>query len=173
MDPVVVVNENDEVVGTMPRGEAHKNGTPHRIAIVFVENEKGEILIQVRMSGTLDHSAAGHVDPGESYLVAAQRELMEELGIENIELISIGKGRSDEIGRKEKGDTELEHRIHVFEVFLCQAEPGVLSRDEVKSVYWANPEVVLEEMQESPEKFAGAFKVSLPIYLKWKASASH
>ena len=166
---VVTVNEKDEITGTMPRSEAHKNGTPHRIAIVFVDNEKDEILIQVRMSGTLDHSAAGHVDPGESYLEAARRELMEELGIKNINLVSIGKGRSDEIGRKERGDAELEHRIHVFEVFLCQAKPVELSPDEVKSVYWADPKTILKEMRNSPEKFAGAFKASLPIYLKWKA----
>ena len=43
---VVVVNEKDEVVGTMSWAEAHKNGTPHRTAVIYVENPKGEILVQ-------------------------------------------------------------------------------------------------------------------------------
>ena len=41
MSDVVVVNEKDEVIGTMPKKEAHKNGTLHRIAVVYVENTKG------------------------------------------------------------------------------------------------------------------------------------
>ncbi len=67
MDEVVVVNENDEIIGTMPKSEAHKNGTLHRIAVVYVENPKGKILVQHRADGYLDHSSAGHVDVGESY----------------------------------------------------------------------------------------------------------
>ena len=133
MNEVVTVNEHDEVAGTMLRSEAHKNGTPHRIAVIYVENDKGEILVQIRMSGTLDHSSAGHVDPGESYLQTAQRELKEELGIENVELVSIGKDRSDERNQK---DVKSEHVIHVFEVFLCKAQPKNLSEEEVKGVYW-------------------------------------
>jgi len=65
---IVVVNEKDEVIGVMSRAEAHKNGIPHRIAVIYVENQKGEILVQVRMTGRLDHSSAGHVDPGEEYI---------------------------------------------------------------------------------------------------------
>lgn len=165
MDNVVVVNDKDEVVGTMPRAEAHKNGAPHRIAVVYIENEKGQILIQVRMSGGLDHSSAGHVDPGETYLAAALRELKEELDIKKVKLVSIGKGISNEV----KQDTD-EHRVHVFEVFVCKANPGKLNTKEVKDVYWANPDDILQEMKDSPEdkRFTGGFRASLPIYLKYK-----
>ena len=31
--------------------------------------------------GLLDNSCSGHVDAGESYVVAAERELMEEIGL--------------------------------------------------------------------------------------------
>jgi isopentenyldiphosphate isomerase len=160
---VIVVNEKDEVVGTMPRAQAHKDGTPHRIVVVYVENPAGDILVQVRMSGRLDHSSAGHVDPGETYLDAARRELDEELGIDNVELISIGKGMSKE-SSKEGNCT------HVFEIFMCVAEPGVLQPDEVRNVYWANPKEVLKEMQDKPndEKFCGGFRVSLPVYYNYK-----
>lgn len=87
MTDVIVVDENDQVVGTMDKAEAHRTGVLHRIAVVYVENPAGQILVQVRSNGRLDHSAAGHVDVGESYLEAAQRELHEELGVSGVELI--------------------------------------------------------------------------------------
>jgi isopentenyl-diphosphate delta-isomerase len=164
-DNVVVVNEKDEVIGVMLRAEAHKNGTPHRIAVVYVENSKGEVLVQVRMTGRLDHSSAGHVDPGEEYIDAAKRELKEELGMDNIEINFVGHGVSEEI-IPDMG----EHRVHVMQIFSCIGKPGELQKEEVRDVYWANPKEVLKEMTENPTdiKFSGGFRVSLPIYLATK-----
>lgn len=162
MNDVVVVNDKDEVIGTMAREVAHKNGAPHRIAVVYVANPAGEILVQVRMTGRLDHSSAGHVDPGEEYLATAQRELKEELGMDSVELIRVGHGVSEEI-IPELG----EHRVHVMEIFSCVGNPGELQKDEVRDVYWADPKEVLAEMESDFEdkKFSGGFRTSLPIYL--------
>ncbi len=158
---VVVVNEKDEVTGTMPRAEAHENGTPHRIAVIYVENSQDKILIQVRMTGSLDHSSAGHVDPGEEYIDTAKRELKEELGIENIELNFVGNGISGVGGQS----------VHVMKIFSCVGVPGELQKDEVRDVYWADPKVVLKEMIENSTdmKFSEGFRVSLPIYLAAKS----
>lgn len=158
---VVVVNKKDEVIGTISRAEAHKNGTPHRIAVIYVENSKGEILVQVRMTGRLDHSSAGHVDPGEEYIDTARRELKEELGMDNVEINLVGHGVSEENVSGVDG-----HRVHVMQIFSCIGEPGELQKEEVRDVYWANPKEVLREMTENPTdmKFSGGFRVSLPIY---------
>ena len=162
MNLVVVVNEKDEVVGTMDKSEAHKNGTPHRIAVVYVENPEGKILVQVRADGLLDHSSAGHVDVGESYVQAAQRELAEELGIEDVILTPVGHGMT-------KGETYTDGvRSHVFDIFSCVAEPATLQEDEVRSVYWETPEKIIADMQINGEKYCGGFKVSLPIYITHK-----
>lgn len=162
MSDVVVVNENDEVIGTMPKEEAHKNGTPHRIAVVYVENENGEILIQHRTDGYLDHSSAGHVDPGESYEDAARRELNEELGVENVSLKRIGHSRTWE--EKYPGAVVS----HVFDIFSCVAEPGNLQADEVKEVYWVDPYKILDEIKKDKSKFCGGFVESLKVYLASK-----
>ncbi|MEK7148171.1 MAG: NUDIX domain-containing protein [Patescibacteria group bacterium] len=160
MSNVIVVNENDEILGTMPKEEAHKNGTLHRIAVTYVENSKGEILVQNRTDGYLDHSSAGHVDVGESYEEAAKRELAEELGIGNIELKRLGHGMTH---REKYPGTVVSH---VFDIFSCIAEPGKLQEDEVKSVYWADPKKVWAEMQQDNDgKFCGGFIESLKIYL--------
>ncbi len=163
MNEVIVVNEEDEIVGTMPKDEAHKNGTLHRIAVIFVENSKGDILIQHRADGHLDHSSAGHLDVGESYEDGAYRELAEELGIKGVKLKYIGHGMTkNEIyqgGRKSS---------HLFDIFSCVAEPQELQVDEVSSVYWANPQDVLLDMQDerNKHKYCGGFIASLPIYLE-------
>jgi len=162
MADVVVVNDKDEVVGTMPKSEAHKNNVPHRIAVTYVENGKGEILVQVRADGYLDHSSAGHVESGESYKEAAQRELAEELGISGVKLKYVGHGATK--GEKYPGAVVS----HFFDIFNCIADPGKLQVDEVKKVYWADPKEVLRDMQDEKnrDKYCGGFMVSLSIYLK-------
>ena len=81
MDNVIWVDENDTELGIISRERAHREGLLHRIVVTYLTRPNGDILGQERMSGRLDHSSAGHVDPGESYLAAAKRELNEELGI--------------------------------------------------------------------------------------------
>ncbi|NMB48683.1 NUDIX domain-containing protein [Candidatus Kuenenbacteria bacterium] len=164
-DNVVIVDENDIELGIISRQQAHRQGLLHRTAATYLTRPNGQILIQERISSHLDHSSAGHVDPGEDYLQAAKRELKEELGVE-CELIELGKTISNEIG---VGDNHNRIR-HIFKIFECQAEPGELAKDEVRSVFWADPLAIYKEMKNDPEhhKFCSGFKVSLQFYLKKK-----
>lgn len=76
MSNVIWVDENDAVLGEVDREKAHKEGLLHRVAAIYLVNDRGEILVNERAKdGYLDHSSAGHVDVGESYLEAAKREL--------------------------------------------------------------------------------------------------
>lgn len=88
-----IVDENDNVIGQAARSRCH--GDPslvHRVAHVLVFNGRGELLLQKRaltkdvQPGRWDTSVGGHLDPGESYLAAACREMAEELGIAGIPL---------------------------------------------------------------------------------------
>ncbi|MCE9585306.1 NUDIX domain-containing protein [Candidatus Nomurabacteria bacterium] len=162
MSNVVVVNDKDEIIGTMLKEEAHKSGVPHRIAVVYVENSQNEIIVQVRTDGYLDHSSAGHVEEGESYEEAAKRELSEELGINGVELIYVGHGATKE----EKYPGKIV--AHVFDIFRCVADPGKLQIEEVKDVYWTKSEDILKDMEGNKNKYCGGFIASLPIYLKAK-----
>jgi len=81
------LNEKGEVVGTIDKAVAHKDGSWHRSVHVWVINNKGEILLQKRCAdkkffpNVWDVSFAGHVGAGESSLISAIREGKEELGI--------------------------------------------------------------------------------------------
>jgi 8-oxo-dGTP pyrophosphatase MutT (NUDIX family) len=132
--------------------------------VTYVENHVGEIVVQVRADGSLDHSAAGHVLPGESYAEAAARELREELGISAGELTKIGHGISYEPrtpGRSSK--------THVFDIFLCRAERwDRLQEGEVGNAFWANPTRIWADMLASScgTRYAGGFLASLPVYIR-------
>lgn len=92
-----VVDENDHVVGTESRDFVHVNNLPHRAVHILLSNSAGHLFLQKRAlwkdrnPGLWDSSASGHVDSGEDYLEAAQRELGEELGVGPLNLTPIGR----------------------------------------------------------------------------------
>ena len=47
-DFVVLVNENDEKIGLMPKMEAHQKGVLHRAFSVFIFNRNKELMLQKR-----------------------------------------------------------------------------------------------------------------------------
>jgi len=83
-----VVDKNDRVIGKARRSECHGNpNLRHRAVGIMIFNSGGELLLQKRSmkkdlyKGVWALSASGHVDSGEEYEKTAERELMEELGI--------------------------------------------------------------------------------------------
>lgn len=82
-----IVGKYDEIIDYMSKEEAYKRKKTLRSVQIFVYNPKGELYLQKRAKnkkrfpGYLCASAAGHVEPGETYKKAALRELKEELGL--------------------------------------------------------------------------------------------
>jgi isopentenyl-diphosphate delta-isomerase type 1 len=82
-----VVDEVDRVVGRATRVQAHAQGLRHRAIHVLLFDDQGQIYLQRRSwekdkhPGCWDSSCSGHVDSGETYDLAAHRELGEELGL--------------------------------------------------------------------------------------------
>lgn len=92
-----VVDEEDRVLRSEPREVVHVNNFLHRAVHMLAFNSSGDLFLQKRSiwkdrnPGRWDSSAAGHVDSGETYLEAAQREFREELGVECPPLERIGR----------------------------------------------------------------------------------
>lgn len=86
-DEVIIVNEQDEVLGSMPKMNAHVEGHLHRAFSVFIFNSKGELLLQQRAldkyhsPGKWTNSCCSHPRPGELTINAAKRRLVEEMGL--------------------------------------------------------------------------------------------
>ena len=88
-----IVDEAGRVIGRALRSECHGNpALIHRTVHVLVFNTKGELFLQKRAEdkdiqpGKWDTSVGGHLDIGEGYEEAAVREMLEELGIDNVPL---------------------------------------------------------------------------------------
>lgn len=83
-----VLDENGIKTGQiLPRKEVHKKGLWHRAILVAIVNEKNEILLQQRSNskdknpGMWDISVAGHISSGQDSLMAATREISEEVSV--------------------------------------------------------------------------------------------
>lgn len=83
---VVLVDKNNNPLGTMEKLEAHKKWVLHRAISIFVFNTKGELMLQQRAkekyhAGWLwTNTVCSHPRVGESYEDAIQRRLKEEMG---------------------------------------------------------------------------------------------
>src|SRR5579864_2370237 len=85
-EEVVLVDENNAVLGYMGKLEAHKTGLLHRAISIIIFNDKGEMLIQQRglkkyhWAGIWSNTCCSHPRKHESFQQAAERRLFEELG---------------------------------------------------------------------------------------------
>ncbi|MFT6244588.1 MAG: isopentenyl-diphosphate delta-isomerase, partial [Crocinitomicaceae bacterium] len=86
MESVVLVNQQDEVLGSMEKMEAHYSGSLHRAFSVFIFNDQKELLLQQRAhskyhsGGLWTNSCCSHPRIEETTLDAGIRRLNEELG---------------------------------------------------------------------------------------------
>ncbi|HXN53756.1 MAG TPA: NUDIX domain-containing protein [Candidatus Acidoferrum sp.] len=97
-----------------------------------VTNNEGEVLV-VSQRGTSWSLPKGHIDPGESALVAAKREIYEESGIRDLEFIrELGTYERRKIG-VDGGDDPSE--LKVITMFLFRT-----SEKSLKPVDPDNPE---------------------------------
>ncbi|MFV2120375.1 NUDIX domain-containing protein [Streptomyces sp. Act-28] len=85
-----VVDERDEVVGRLPRGEVYARRLRHRCAFVLVRDAADRIFVHRRTASKplfpslYDMFVGGVVGAGESYDAAALREAEEELGVRGL-----------------------------------------------------------------------------------------
>ena len=82
-----VVNQHDKQIALEYRARIHELQLKHRTVQVLLFNYHAEVYLHQRSKFKDVHpelwttSATGHVEPGETYAMAANRELGEELGI--------------------------------------------------------------------------------------------
>ncbi|MBN2515095.1 MAG: NUDIX hydrolase YfcD [Deltaproteobacteria bacterium] len=89
---IVIVDGNNNVVGTEYRSVMRNRGLLHRATYILVFNSKGDLFVQKRTltkdiyPGYYDVAVGGVVLAGESYEESADREIEEELGITDVSL---------------------------------------------------------------------------------------
>lgn len=151
-----VVDANDVVVGQATRGEVHARGLLHRAVHVVVSNRAGEVFLQKRSMakdtspGCWASSCSGHVDAGEGYDVAAQRELAEEIGV----IVASPPARWFRMEPSE--DTGWEF---VWIYRMTSEGPFTLNPAEVECGQWLAPAAITAAIAARPVEFAPAFRL--------------
>lgn len=158
-DNVILVNSNNEVLGTMPKLEAHEKGVLHRAFSVFIFNENGELMLQQRAADKYHspllwtNTCCSHQRIEEENIQSGKRRLMEEMGftVELSEMFSfIYKAPFD------NGLTE--HELDFVLIGHYDDEPNI-NKEEVENWKWISLDVLVEDIKNNPDIYTIWFKI--------------
>lgn len=142
-----LVDEQDTVLGSVTRAEAHADPTKiHRAVYVLVTNNENQMLFQKRsrykdlFPSQWALSCAGHVTFGKEYRQAAEDEAYEELGI-HPHLFYVTKIFL-------KSDQEAEQ----CQIYLCKIDsmPLHFNKSEIEELKWVPINEIAGFITENP-----------------------
>ena len=160
-EKVILVNENDEVIGVEEKIRAHLAGTLHRAFSIFIFNSQDELLLQKRTStkyhsqGLWSNTCCGHPRLGESIEEASRRRLREEMGFD-CEVREIFKF----IYRAKLDNDLFEHEYDHVLVGRFDGEP-VPDRAEADDWKWVGLEELGADVLENPAQYTYWLKACL------------
>jgi isopentenyl-diphosphate delta-isomerase len=158
-EEVILVTPEDEVIGTMPKMEAHEKAVLHRAFSVFVLNGQGEVLLQQRAAHKYHspllwtNTCCSHQRIGESNIEAGKRRLREEMGFETEleELFSFIYKAPFDNGLTEH---ELDHVLLGY----YNGKPEV-NPEEVAAWKWMGLEGIRADLGTNPERYTAWFRI--------------
>jgi len=169
---VILVNEKDEMLGTMEKMEAHQKAFLHRAFSVFIFNKKGEMLLQQRAlnkyhsGGLWTNACCSHPFPDEDVEIAAQRRLYEEMGF-----TTPLKKAFDFVYKApfDNGLTEYEFD----HVFVGIHDNGIqINESEVKEYCYKSVEEIADSLTTHPAKYTAWFHIAFPMVRNWSETNS-
>ncbi|MBT5586145.1 MAG: isopentenyl-diphosphate Delta-isomerase, partial [Flavobacteriaceae bacterium] len=131
---------------------------------VFVNNDKGEIMLQQRAlskyhsPGLWTNTCCSHQRDGEQNLAAGKRRLMEEMGFETPlkELFSF-------VYKADMGNGLTEHEFdHVMQGEFNEL-PNI-NPEEVASWKWMLPDDIKKDIEKQPDLYTPWFKIIFEKY---------
>ncbi len=159
MDKVILVDENDNAIGSMEKMEAHRKGFLHRAFSILLFNSHGEVLLQKRAStkyhsgGLWTNTCCSHPQPNESIEEAIRKRLLHEMGIDAQTAFAykfLYKINLD----KDLIENELDH---VF-TGTFDGVPNV-NKDEVEDWKFISMEALHVDIAQNPDAYTHWFKL--------------
>lgn len=156
---VILVDQNDNPMGSMEKLQAHIGNHLHRAFSIFIFNDKNELLLQQRAltkyhsGGLWSNTCCGHPRPDENTKQAASRRLMEEMGF------TCDLKKQFDFVYQEKVNSQLtEHEFdHVFTGQYNQAPNA--NPCEVKTWRYVSESGIEKELKENPDNYSSWFKL--------------
>lgn len=164
---VILVDENDQEIGTAEKLAAHQQGLLHRAFSVFVfkNPENPHLLLQQRALGKYHspglwtNTCCSHPRQGESVIEAANRRLMEEIGIT---ATLKPKGTFQYKAYFDNGlcEHELDHVLVGFVDTDIKLTPNP---QEIHSTEWVDLTALKHRLVTHPEQFTPWFEKALAL----------
>ncbi len=155
-DYVVLVDKNNNVLGTATKLATHNSNTPlHRAFSVFLFNSNGQLLLQQRSGKkktwplVWSNSCCGHPMLNESNMDAAKRRLNFELGIKIDKLFEI----LPDFSYKAEMNGIVENEICPVIVAFSDQKP-LLNPNEIGNVRWIKWQEFLGEIEQKPGTYS-------------------
>lgn len=164
---IILVDEQDNQVGVGEKMPVHEQGLLHRAFSVFLFNSKGELLLQQRAiekyhsGGLWTNTCCSHPMPGEDVMDAANRRLMEEMGIK-AELTKLFNLRYKADFSNGLIENEFDH-IFVGN-YEANANPNPA---EVMSAKYSSIAEIEKNIAEAPSQYTAWFLLAFPEILNW------
>lgn len=161
MEEVILVDVNDNPLGTIEKLEAHHRGLLHRAFSVFLFNSDGQMLLQKRArhkyhsAGLWTNTCCSHPQPGEPVESAAIRRLKEEMGI------VASTSFAYKFIYKASLDHELiEHELDHVYIGQFNGNP-LINENEVEDWKFVDLDWIQQDINKNPDQYTAWFKLIL------------
>lgn len=156
---VVLVNEDDQSLGTAEKLRAHEEGWLHRALSVFVFDRAGRLLLQQRTAdkyhsgGLWSNTCCSHPYPDEAPKAAAQRRLDEEMGF-SCELTPAFHFTYRAAVAPELTEHEYDHVfVGIVDDITIRPNPS-----EVSDWTWITPAALRTDVETHPDRYTVWFR---------------
>lgn len=150
---VILVDDFDCAIGSADKMKAHEEGLLHRAFSAFIVNNRDELLLQKRAGskyhspGLWTNTCCSHPAPGEALQLAAEKRLVEEMGI-SCSLTWLFKFRYKASFENKLTEHEIDH------VFLGKYDANPIPNpDEVEDWRWVNMESLKVDLNQHPHLY--------------------
>ncbi len=165
MEEIVdIVDENLNVLYSVPKSEAHAKGLLHKCVIAEIIDSKGNWILVKQASHKQDKEqlvspVGGHVSAGERDEKALKREVFEEVGLTVSEYKYIGKAI---LNREVNGKKEN----HYFILYTINSDEDFILNDEAVEYKKFSISELREELKNNPSYFGDAFLFIVNTFYK-------
>lgn len=158
---VILVDEQDNEIGSMEKMEAHQKGLLHRAFSIFIFNSNGELLLQQRAAEKYHsplkwtNTCCSHQRKGESTSDAAKRRLKEEMGIE-CDL----KTAYTFLYKADVGQGLIEHELDHVLIGYFDGSAIPFNTNEVQAFKYESLDWIEKELALNPDQFTKWFIIT-------------
>jgi isopentenyl-diphosphate delta-isomerase len=156
---VILVDENDNALGLMPKMEAHEKALLHRAFSVFIFNSKNQLMLQQRAlhkyhsPGLWTNTCCSHQRDGESNIEAGKRRLMEEMGF-----VTEMEETTSFIYKAPFDNGLTEHELDHILIGYYEDAPNI-NLDEVAAWKWMSLEDIRADMSVNSKIYTAWFNI--------------